>query len=157
MDPNKFTQKSIEAIQESQNKAMSLGNPELLEIHLHHALIESRDGLIPRVLSLMGISWDGVKKAVEEKLDKLPKQTGGSLYPGRTYTKALMDAEEEAKNFKDQYVGAEHIYLALLAQKGTSSQEIFKQFGIARDGFLQSLMKVRGSQKIGRASCRETV
>ena len=78
MDLNKFTQKSIEAIQESQNAAMKLGNPELVELHLHHALMESRDGLVPRVLGLMGISWDGVKNAVEDRLDRLPKQTGGS-------------------------------------------------------------------------------
>ena len=156
MDLNKFTQKSIEAIQESQNAAMKLGNPELVELHLHHALMESRDGLVPRVLGLMGISWDGVKNAVEDRLDRLPKQTGGSLYPGRTYTKVLTDAEEEAKNFKDQYVGVEHIYLALLSQKGTASQDIFKQYGITRDGFMSSLMKVRGSQTITSDNPEET-
>jgi len=118
MDLNKFTQKSIEAVQESQNIAMGLGNPELSEIHLHAALLRSNEGLIPRVLSLMGINSLEIRKAVDRKLEKLPKQTGGNIYPGRSYSKLLVDAEEEAKKFKDEYVGVEHIYLALLSTKG---------------------------------------
>ncbi len=156
MDLNKFTQKSIEAIQRSQTEATSLGNPELNELHLHFALIETRDGLIPRVLSLMGINWGNLKQAVEDRLARLPKQSGGSIFPGRTYTKTLTDAEDEAKNFKDQYVGVEHLYLSILNQKGTASQEIFYQFGITRDLFLQALMKVRGSQTITSDNPEET-
>ncbi|MDX9916780.1 MAG: ATP-dependent chaperone ClpB [Gudongella sp.] len=156
MDLNKFTQKSIEAIQRSQTEATSLGNPELTELHLHFALIETRDGLIPRVLSLMGINWESMKQAVEDRLARLPKQSGGSIFPGRTYTKVLTEAEDEAKNFKDQYVGVEHLYLSILNQKRTASQEIFHQFGITRDLFLQALMKVRGSQTITSDNPEET-
>ena len=148
MDSNKFTQKSIDAIEGSQNIAMKLGNPELSEIHLHYALIANRDGLIPRVLTLMGVDSEEVRRLLDEKLNKLPKQVGGSIYPGRTYTKALMDAEEEAKAFKDEYIGVEHIYLAILSLKASSSIEVFKEFDISREKFLQALMKVRGSQSI---------
>ncbi|MDY0235915.1 MAG: ATP-dependent chaperone ClpB [Gudongella sp.] len=148
MDLNKFTQKSIDAIEGSQNIAMKLGNPELSEIHLHYALIANRDGLIPRVLTLMGIDVEDFIKALDNKINKLPKQTGGTIHPGRTYTKTLIDAEEEAKNFKDEYIGVEHIYLAILSAKGNLSNEVFKEFDITRDKFLQALMKVRGNQTI---------
>src|SRR5690554_3711729 len=148
MDMNKFTQKSIEAVQESQNIAVRLGNPELSELHMHAALIRNREGLVPRVLSLMGINPDEIRRTVDNKLDKLPKQSGGNIHPGRSYSKVLMDAEEEAKNFKDEYVGVEHLYLAILSSKGTHSGDIFREYGITRDLFLQSLMKVRGSQTI---------
>ncbi len=156
MDLNKFTQKSIEAVQESQNTAISMGNPELSEIHLHASLIRNKEGLIPRALSLMGINSEDIRKAVDKKLEKLPKQTGGNIYPGRSYTKVLMDAEAEAGKFKDEYVGVEHLYLALLSSKGTHSSDIFKEFGITRDGFLQSLMKIRGSQTITSDNPEET-
>ena len=148
MDSNKFTQKSIEAIEGSQNIAMKLGNPELSEIHLHYALIANRDGLIPRVLSLMGVDTEELRKDLDDRLNRLPKQTGGSIHPGRSYTNTLMDAEEEAKNFKDEYIGVEHIYLAIISLKSNMSNEVFKEFEITRDKFLQALMKVRGSQTI---------
>ncbi len=148
MDLEKFTQKSIEAIQESQNIAMKLGNPQLEDIHIHLALLNDRDGLIPRVLSLMDINPDLVRVDVERKVEKLPKQTGGSLYPSRIYSKILLDAEEEANKFNDQYVSVEHLYLAILNQKGSMSEEILKKYNINRQRFLEALKKVRGNQTV---------
>ncbi len=148
MDSNKFTQKSIETIEGSQNIAIKLGNPELSEVHLHYALVANRDGLIPRVLTLMGVDSEDYKNELDAKLNRLPKQTGGTIHPGRSYTKVLMDAEEEAKNFKDEYIGVEHLYLAIISEKGNLSNEVFKEFDITRDKFLQALMKVRGGQSI---------
>ncbi len=150
MDLNKFTQKSLEAIQESQNIATKNGNPQLEEIHIHYGLINQQDGLIPRVISYMGINAPLIKNDIEREIDKLPKQTGGGgpLYSSRDYTKILISAEEEAKRFGDEYVGVEHIYIALLKEKGTISEKIFKKYNINQQRFLETLMKVRGSQSI---------
>ena len=150
MDLNKFTQKSLEAIQESQNIATKNGNPQLEEIHIHYGLINQQDGLIPRVISYMGINAPLIKNDIEREIDKLPKQTGGggALYSSRGYTKIRISAEEEAKRFGDEYVGVEHIYIALLKEKGTISEKIFKKYNINQQRFLETLMKVRGSQSI---------
>ncbi len=150
MDLNKFTQKSLEAIQESQNIAIKNGNPQLEEIHIHYGLVNQQGGLIPRIISYMGENALLVKNDVEREIDRLPKQTGGggSLYPSRGYTKILNSAEEEAGRFGDKYVGVEHIYIALLKEKGIISEKIFRKHNINQQKFLETLMKVRGSQNI---------
>ena len=150
MDLNKFTQKSIEAIQESQEVAIKNGNPQLEEIHIHYSLVFQQDGLIPRVISYMGENIDLIRSDVEREVDKLPKQSGGggSIYPSRVYTKVLLDSEEEAKRFGDEYVGVEHIYLTLLKTKGTDSERVFKKYNISQQRFLEALKKIRGSQTI---------
>ena len=150
MDLNKFTQKSIEAIQESQEIAIKNGNPQLEEIHIHYSLVFQQDGLIPRVISYMGENLDLIKADVKREIDTLPKQSGsgGSIYPSRIYTKVLLDSEEEAKRFGDDYVGVEHIYLTLLKTKDTLSEKIFKKYNISQQRFLEALQKIRGSQTI---------
>lgn len=150
MDLNKFTQKSLEAVQKSQEIAIKNGNPQLEEIHIHYSLVEQEEGLIPKVISYMGENFDLLSSDIERELDKLPKQSGGggSLYPSRIYTKILLDSEEEAKKFGDEYVGVEHIYISLLKQKGTSSERIFKKYNINLQRFLEALKKIRGNQNI---------
>ncbi|WMM24566.1 ATP-dependent chaperone ClpB [Tissierella sp. MB52-C2] len=150
MDLNKFTQKSLEAVQNSQNIAIKNGNPQLEEIHIHYGLITQDDGLIPKVLSYMGENPELIRMDVEREVDKLPKQSGGggSLYPSRTYTKILLNAEEEAKKFGDEYVGVEHIYICLLKEKGIASERIFKKYNINLQRFLEALKKIRGNQTI---------
>ena len=150
MDLNKFTQKSIEAIQDSQNIAIRNGNPQMEEIHIHYSLLFQQDGLIPRVIKYMGENIDLIKADVQREVDKLPKQSGGggSIYPSRVYTKILLDSEEEAKNFGDEYVGVEHIYLSLLKARNILSEKIFKKYNINQQRFLEALEKIRGSQTI---------
>ena len=151
MDLNKFTQKSIEAIQDSQNVAIKNGNPQLEEIHIHYSLLFQQEGLIPRVIKYMGENIDLIKADVQREVDKLPKQSGGgvgSIYPSRIYTKILLDSEDEAKRFGDDYVGVEHIYLTLLKAKDTLSEKIFKKYNINQQRFLEALKKIRGSQTI---------
>lgn len=148
MDLNKFTQKSVEAIQNSQNVAIKNGNPELQEIHIHYGLMSLDDGLIPRVISYMGENKDLVLADIEREIDKLPKQSGGSMYPSRVYTKILLNSEDEAKKFGDEYVGVEHIYISLLKEKGTTSEKIFKNYNINLQRFLEALKKIRGNQTI---------
>ena len=132
MDLNKFTQKSLEVVQNSQNMAIKNGNPELQEIHIHYGLMVDQDGLIPKVLSLMGENPNLIKSDIEREIDKLPKQSGGggSLYPSRIYTKILLNSEDEAKKFGDEYVGVEHIYISLLKEKATTSERIFNKCNI---------------------------
>ncbi|MBU5428214.1 ATP-dependent chaperone ClpB [Tissierella pigra] len=150
MDLNKFTQKSLEAVQNSQNIAIKNGNPELQEIHIHYGLMTQNEGLIPKVVSLMGEDSELVRIDVEREIEKLPKQSGGggSMYPSRVYTKILLNAEEEAKKFGDEYVGVEHIYISLLKEKGSASERIFNKYNINLQRFLEALKKIRGNQTI---------
>ncbi|MGJ0847913.1 ATP-dependent chaperone ClpB [Tissierella praeacuta] len=150
MDLNKFTQKSLEAIQNSQNMAIKNGNPELQEIHIHYGLMMQNDGLIPKVLSYMGENPELITMDVEREVDKLPKQSGSgaSLYPSRIYTKILLNSQEEAKKFGDEYVGVEHIYISLLKEKATISERIFNKYNINLQRFLEALKKIRGNQNI---------
>jgi ATP-dependent Clp protease ATP-binding subunit ClpB len=150
MDLNKFTQKSLEAVQNSQNMAIKNGNPQLEEIHIHYGLVTQNDGLIPKVLSYMGENPELIRMDVEREIDKLPKQSGGggSIYPSRIYTKVLLNSEEEAKKFGDEYVGVEHIYISLLKEKATASERIFNKYNINLQRFLESLKKIRGNQNI---------
>lgn len=150
MDLNKFTQKSLEVVQGSQELAIKKGNPQLEEIHIHYCLMNQEEGLIPRVLSYMGENIDLIKNDVERELDDLPKQSGGggTLYPSRIYTKILLNSEDEAKKFGDEYVGVEHIYIRLLKEKGTISERIFQKYNINLQRFLEALKKIRGNQTI---------
>ncbi len=148
MDLNNFTQKSIQAIQNANNECISNGNPQVEELHLHHALINDDEGLIPRIVSLMGIDLSGYKREIANEIGKLPKQSGGSTYASQDFNKIINDAIKEANDFQDDYVSVEHLYLALLKQKRTKSQKIFNQFGITRDRFLQALKQVRGNQNV---------
>ena len=157
MDYSKFTQKSMEAIQESQNIATEMGNPELTDIHLLYGLTLNKEGLISRVLSLMEVQVENFKSSIYRSIEKLPKQSGGSIYAGRNYSKIIQESENEAKNFKDEYIGVEHLFLSLITNKGsTATKEILKDFNITRDSFLQALMKVRGSQTITSDNPEET-
>ncbi|MCF6465999.1 ATP-dependent chaperone ClpB [Clostridium sp. Cult2] len=150
MDLNKFTQKSLEVVQNSQELAVKNGNPQLEEIHIHFALINQDEGLIPRVLSYMGENIGLIKSDIEKELDNLPKQSGGggTLYPSRAYTKILLNSEDEAKRFGDEYVGVEHIYISLLKERGIPSEKIFNRYNINLQRFLEALKKIRGNQTI---------
>lgn len=150
MDLSKFTQKSVEAIQKSQEIAIKYDNPQLEEIHLHYALVDQENGLIPRILSYMGENVELIKNDIQRELERLPKQSGGggNLYPSRIYTKILLNAEDEAKKFEDQFVGVEHLYISLLKERGIISEAIFNRYNINLQRFNEALKKIRGSQTI---------
>lgn len=149
MDLNIFTQKSLEAVQYSQELAIKNGNPQLEEIHIHYALVSQDAGLIPRVLSYMDENVELIKNDIQGEIDNLPKQSGGGiLYPSREYTKILLNSEDEAKRFGDEYVGVEHIYISLLKEREILSEKIFKRYNINLQRFLEALKKVRGNQVI---------
>ena len=132
-----------------QNIAISQGNQQLEGEHLHMALLQQDQGLIGRLLDYMEISKQAVEQDVQAELDKLPKvQGGGQLYASTRINSLFMAAEKISEQFKDEFVSVEHLYLALLDEKGTPSAQIFKKYGIGRDRFLKALSKVRGNQRV---------
>lgn len=145
MNFERFTQKSLQGVQGAQTSAQNYGNSEIKPIHLHKALMEDPEGLIPKILTYMNISPDAVLADLITGLDRLPKQRGGSVYPSADFQKVLQDAEKIAKDFKDDYVSVEHLYLALMDAEDKS---IFKKYGIDKDGFLKALKKIRGNQHV---------
>ncbi len=133
-----------------QNIAISEGHQMLDGEHLHMALLMQKDGLIPKLLKYMSLDPTAIIADVEEELEKLPKVSGAAdnMYSSRRLSQLLMRAEKIAEEFKDEYVSVEHIYIALLEEKGTPSAKIFAKYGINKNKFLEALSKVRGNQRV---------
>lgn len=150
MNLEKYTQKAQDAIVEMQNIAVSEGHQQLDGEHLHLALMMQQDGLIPKLVKYMGIDTGKVIGDLEAEMEKLPKVAGAgdNMYSTRRLNKLLMDSEKIAGDFKDEFVSVEHMYLALLAERGTPSAAIFSKYEITKDKFLKALENVRGNQKI---------
>ncbi|MCD6281808.1 MAG: ATP-dependent chaperone ClpB [Deltaproteobacteria bacterium] len=158
MDINRLTQKSQEALQEAQARAIQYGHVEIDGEHLLLALVEQEDGLIPRLLTKMDVPVESFRQALVKELERRPKVSGPGVEPGKVYVtqrlnKLLIKAEQEAKRLKDEYVSVEHLALALL-EEGESSPagRIFTQFKITRERFLQALTDVRGNQRVTSAT-----
>ena len=150
MNIEKFTQNAQQAIMDCQNIAISEGHQMLDGEHLHLALLQQTDGLIPKLLKFMEVDPHLIIADLEEEMEKLPKVSGGgdNIYSSRRLSTILMNAEKNAESFKDEYVSVEHIYLALLDEKGTPSAKIFAKYRIDRNKFLEALSKVRGNQRV---------
>ena len=150
MDFEKFTQNAQNAVVDSQNIAISLGNQSVDADHLHLALLKQKDGLIVKLLKNMKINTDEYIKELESNLDCLPKVSGGSeqIYATRLFNKVLLNAESIASNFKDEYVSVEHIYYAIIEEKGLNSSKLIKKHGITKESFLEALSKIRGNQRV---------
>ena len=150
MNLEKYTQKSQEAISIANQEAIKNDNQQIEEIHLHLALLSQSNGLVSKLLGLMGKDTNMIIKEIETEISRLAKVSGGASNPygSRSLQKILLTAEDQAKKFKDDYVGVEHLYIALLKEKGSASQNIFKKYQITEKSFLESLDKVRGGQNI---------
>ncbi len=148
MNFDKFTQKSLEAVQGAYNTAKEYGNPEVKEIHVNYALLNDSDGLIPRVLTYMDKNPEMIKADVLKVIERLPKQSGSNLYADESYRKVFKKAEEYKEKLGDDYLSVEHIYLGIIATKGTDSASVFNRFSIDIDSFLKSLQKIRGNQHV---------
>ena len=148
MNINRFTQKSVESINNSQKIAMDHGNQALEQVHLLLSLLQVEDSLIAKLLQKMGIPLDSFTRAVEEKINALPKVSGGQQYFSQDANKVVMNAEDHAKAMGDEYVSVEHIFLALLKDGDKTIRELFKEFGITKEKFLSALSSVRGNQKV---------
>ncbi len=148
MNIQKFTQKSIEAINNCEAIAMEYGNQEIEQEHLLMALLRQDNGLIPSLISKMGIDLAQFTSAVDAALSARVKVQGGQMYMGQNLNYVLTYAENEAKAMKDSYVSVEHLMLAMIKKPSTPIKNIFNEFGISRDSFLSALATVRGNQTV---------
>ena len=148
MNINKFTQNSMQAVQNCEKIAYDYGNQELAQEHLLYALITQDDSLILKLLEKMSIQGPLFINRVEELLNKRPKVQGGQVFVGQDLNNALIHAEDEAKQMGDEYVSVEHIFLSLLKYASRDLKPLFREFGISREGFLHALSTVRGNQRV---------
>ena len=150
MNIEKYTQNAQQAIMDCQNIAISEGHQMLDGEHLHLALMMQKDGLIPKLVKFMNIDPTSIIADLQEEMEKLPRVSGAAdnMYSSRRLSQILMRAEKIADEFKDEYVSVEHLYLALLEERGTPSAKIFSKFGIDKNKFLDALSKVRGNQRV---------
>ncbi len=148
MNIQKFTQKSIEAINTCEKLAMEYGNQELEQEHLLYALLTIQDSLILKLIEKMEIHSEHFTGRVEAALQKRVKVQGGQPYVGQYLNKVLITAEDEAKRMGDEYVSVEHIFLSMIQNPNKEIQEIFREYGITRERFLKSLSEVRGNQRV---------
>ncbi len=149
MDAEKFTQKSIQAIQAAQSLAAEYGNSELTALHLASALLE-KDGLNYRILLRAGRDADGLSRALKEEVEKLPRVSGAASapYPTAAFTRVLAEAEKLAEGMKDAYISVEHLFLCLFDNAERGLKEAFARFGVTKESFLQGMKQVRGNQNV---------
>ena len=148
MNIQKFTQKSVEAINACEKLAYDYGNQEIEQEHLLVALMQQEDGLIPKLIEKMDIQRQHFEDNALRKLEARVKVSGGQIYVGQNLNNVLIHAEDEAKQMGDEYVSVEHLFLALLKYPNKAMKELFKEYGITRERFLQSLSTVRGNQRV---------
>ena len=148
MNISKFTQKSVQAVQDLEKVAYQFGNQEIEEEHLLYALLEQEDSLILKLIEKMEIDKDYFRNSLNQALDAKVKVSGGELRFGQYLNKALVSAEDEAKAMGDEYVSVEHLFLALLRYPSPSMKKLFQEFGISKERFLQALSTVRGNQRV---------
>ena len=151
MNINKFTQKSIEAVQNCEKLAYEHGNQQIEQEHLLYGLLNLEDSLIFKLVTKMNISGEQFRDEAERLVEKLPKVGGsgsGQLYISNDLNKVLINAEDEAKAMGDEYVSVEHLFLSLLKQPDKQIKELFRVYGITRETFLQALTTVRGNQRV---------
>ena len=148
MNIQKFTQKSVEAINDCEKLAYEYGNQEIEQEHLMVALMQQEDGLIPNLSEKMEIQKQHFADNARRKLEARVKVSGGQVYVGQNLNKVLIHAEDEAKQMGDEYVSVEHLFLALIKYPNQAMKELFKEYGITRERFLQSLSTVRGNQRV---------
>lgn len=148
MNLQKFTQKSLEAIQNAQSNAVEYGNPQLDQQHVLAALLSQEDGLIPQLLQKMEVNVNELQQAVENEIKKLPRVTGGQTYMSSDIEKTLTAAERLAENMTDEYVSVEHIFMAMVNASNAVLKEIFRQYAITKEGFMKILATVRGNTRV---------
>ena len=148
MNINKFTQKSLQAVQGCERVALDYGNQEIAQEHLLYTLLTQDDSLILKLIEKMGLDKSSMINRVEEALGKRPKVQGGQQYVGQDLNNALVHAEDEAKQMGDEYVSVEHLFLSIMKYASKEIKTIFREMGISREGFLQALSTVRGNQRV---------
>lgn len=148
MDITKFTQKSIEAVNNCEKLAYEFGNQEIEQEHLLYSLLTIEDSLIYKLIEKMGVDGESFLNRVRSAIEKRTKVQGGKQYVGSDLNRVLVEASDEAKRLGDEYVSVEHLFLMLIKKPNKEVKSIFGEFGIDRNGFLQVLSEVRGNQRV---------
>ena len=148
MNIQKFTQKSVEAVNDCEKLAYEYGNQEIEQEHLLVALLQQDDGLIPKLIEKMEINLEHFKENAIRKLEARVKVSGGQLHVGQYMNNALIHAEDEAKSMGDEYVSVEHLFLSMLKYPNAAIKDLMKEYGLTRERFLQALSTVRGNQRV---------
>ena len=148
MEMDKYTRKSLEVVEKAKEKALEYDNQELTQMHLLAGLLEIDDSLIAKIFEKMGVNVTGAVNAVEDKLARLPKVSGGNMYAGNNFSKALIQAEKEAKQMGDTYVSVEHLFLGTVDRADSDVKELLKGWGVSRNEFLKELAEIRGNHKV---------
>ena len=148
MNINKFTQKSLQAVQDCERIASDYGNQEIAQEHLLYTLLTQDDSLIAKLMEKMGLDKNLIVNRVEEAITKRPKVQGGRQYVGQDLNNVLIHAEDEAKPMGDEYVSVEHLFLAIIKYASKDMKALLREMGISREGFLQALSTVRGNQRV---------
>lgn len=157
MDLNKFTQKSVQAIQDAQNTAIKLGNPEVTDVHLSYALLSDSDSIVAKTIQKIGADYKKIVSAFNQKIDSLPKNDSqSSVYPSTAFQRILLKAEDEAKSMGDSFVSVEHIFMSVLGEKNTVSAVLLKDFNINKQNFASNLKDLRGNQKVDSDNPEDT-
>lgn len=156
MNINKFTQKSIEAVNQCEKIAYDHGHQEIDQEHFLYSLLTIDDSLIASLLEKMGINKETFLSQVQELLNKKPKVSGGQVYMSNDLNQVLLHGEDEMKAMKDEYVSVEHLFLAMIKHPNKAVKELFRAYGITRDRFLQVLSQIRGGQKVTNDNPEET-
>lgn len=147
----KFTDKAQEAVVEAQQLALKLDNQQVDVEHLHLALLEQEDGLIPKLLEIIGVNTSKLKQELEQELDRLPKVYGTNVeqvYATRRLNQVLIKAEDEAKKFNDEFISVEHVYLVIVNEKNSPSAQLLAKHGVDREKLLSALSRVRGNDRV---------
>lgn len=148
MEMDKYTRKSLEVVEKAKEKALEYDNQELTQMHLLAGLLEIDDSLIAKIFEKMGVNVTGAVNAVEDKLARLPKVSGGNMYAGNNFSKVLIQAEKEAKQMGDTYVSVEHLFLGMVDKADSDIKELLKDWGVSRNAFLKELAEIRGNHKV---------
>ena len=148
MEMDKYTRKSLEVVEKAKEKALEYDNQELTQMHLLAGLLEIDDSLIAKIFEKMGVNVTSAVNAVEDKLARLPKVSGGNMYAGNNFSKALIQAEKEAKQMGDTYVSVEHLFLGMVDKADSDIKELLKGRGVSRNAFLKELAEIRGNHKV---------
>ncbi len=156
MNINKFTQKSIEAVNQCEKIAYDYGHQEIDQEHFLYSLLTIEDSLIASLLSKMNIQKDTFLSQVQELLAKKPKVSGGQVYMSSDLNQVLLHGEDEMKAMKDEYVSVEHLFLAMIKHPNKAVKELFRAYGITRNRFLEVLAQIRGGQKVTSDNPEET-
>ena len=156
MNIDKFTQNSIRAVNNCQKIALDYGNQELVPAHLVYSLLTIDESLIKKLVEKMWIDPDDFSRSVLEIIEKRPKVQGGEPFMGQELNKILTSSSDEAKVMGDSYVSVEHLFLSAIKYPGRELKEVFKDYGITRDHFLQVLSEVRGNQTVNTDNPEDT-